>query len=57
MNKGFAKAVEFLQRPKLQGLPVGRYEIDRERVYAMVPKDFWIKKEGGRLTISFFKLS
>lgn len=49
MNKGFAKAVEFLQRPELQGLPVGRYEIDGERVYAMVSKDFGLKKEDTRL--------
>lgn len=49
MNKGFAKAVEFLQRPELQELPVGRYEIDGERVYAMVSKDFGIKKEDTRL--------
>lgn len=49
MNKGFAKAVEFLQRPELQELPVGRYEIDGERVYAMVSKDFGIKKEDTHL--------
>jgi YhcH/YjgK/YiaL family protein len=49
MNKGFAKAIEFLQRPELQELPVGRYEIDGERVYAMVSKDFGIKKEDTHL--------
>jgi biofilm protein TabA len=49
MNNGFAKAVEFLQRPELQELPVGRYEIDGERVYAMVSKDFGIKKEDTHL--------
>ncbi len=39
INKGFAKAFEFLRRPDLQELPVDRYEIDGERVYAMVAKD------------------
>jgi len=39
MHKGFAKAFEFLLRPDLQELPVGEYEIDGERVYAIVSKD------------------
>ena len=36
MNKGFEKAIEFLLRPDLKELPVGKYEIDGERVYAIV---------------------
>jgi len=36
MNKGFAKAFQFLLRPDLKELPVGKYEIDGERLYAMV---------------------
>jgi len=39
LAKGFAKAFEFLFRPDLKDLPVGRYEIDGERIYAMVVKD------------------
>lgn len=39
LNDGFAKAFEFLVRPDLEELPVGKYEIDGERVYAMVSKD------------------
>lgn len=36
LNKGFAVAFEFLKRPDLKELPVGRYEIDGDRVHAMV---------------------
>ena len=49
MNKGFAKAIEFILRPDLKKLPVGTYEIDRECVYAMVSKDFGLKKEDALL--------
>lgn len=45
LNKGFAKAIEFLMRPDLPALPVARYEIDGDRVYAMVSKDFGRGKE------------
>jgi biofilm protein TabA len=49
LNKGFAKAVAFLSRPDLKELPVGKYEIDSERVYAMASKDFGRKKEDALL--------
>ena len=49
INKGFAKAVEFLLRPELKELPVGKYEIDGERVFAMVSKDMGLKKEDALL--------
>jgi biofilm protein TabA len=49
LNTGFAAAFEFLGRPDLNGLPVGRYEIDGERVYAMVSKDSGRKKEDALL--------
>jgi biofilm protein TabA len=49
LNKGFAKAVDFLLRPELRHLPVGKYEIDGERVYAMVSKDPGRKKEDALL--------
>ncbi len=39
LNKGFAKAMEFLLRPDLDELPVDKYDIDGERIYAMVAKD------------------
>jgi len=49
MNKGFARAFEFLLRPELKELPVGEYKIDGERVYAMVSKDTGQKKEDALL--------
>jgi len=49
INKGFAKAVEFLLRPELKELRVGKYEIDGERVFAMVSKDMGLKKEDALL--------
>ena len=38
LNKGFAKAFEFLRRADLLALPVDRYPIDGERVYAIVAR-------------------
>ena len=49
MNKGFAKAIEFLLRPELKELPVGEYAIDGERIYAMVSRDTGQKKEDALL--------
>jgi YhcH/YjgK/YiaL family protein len=49
LNSGFAKAVEFLFEPGLPDLPVGRYEIDGDRVFAMVSQDMGLKKEDGLL--------
>lgn len=49
LNKGFATAIEFLLRPDLKELPVGKYDIDGERVYAMVSRDFGRKKEDALL--------
>lgn len=39
MHRGFDKAFAFLRRPDLQDLAVGRYEIDGDRVFAMVARD------------------
>lgn len=36
LNKGFAKAFQFLHRPDLTELPVDKYEIDGEYIYAVV---------------------
>jgi biofilm protein TabA len=49
LNKGFAKAFEFLLHPDLKELPVGKYEIDGEHVFAMVSKDPGRKKEDALL--------
>jgi YhcH/YjgK/YiaL family protein len=49
LNKGFAKAMEFLLRPDLNELPVEKYGIDGERVYAVVSKDSGRKKEDALL--------
>lgn len=49
MNEGFPKAFEFLLRPDLKELAVGKYEIDGERVYATVSKGIGLKKEDALL--------
>lgn len=49
LNKGFAKAIEFLKRPDLRKLPQEKYEIDGTRVYAMVSKNPGRKKEDAKL--------
>ena len=49
LNKGFAKAFEFLMRPDLKELPVDKYEIDCDRVYAMVAKDPGREKQDAQL--------
>ena len=36
LHEGFAKAFEFLSNSGLKDLPVGRYAIDGDRIYAMV---------------------
>ena len=38
MSKRFSKAIEFLLRSDLKELPVGKYEIDGDRIYAMVSR-------------------
>jgi len=49
LNKGFAGAMEFLLRPDLKELPTGRYEIDGDRVYAMVSKESGRRREDALL--------
>lgn len=49
INPGFPKAFEFLKRPDLRELPVDRYEIDGDRVFAMVAKDQGRKREDAEL--------
>lgn len=38
LTPGLEKALEFLRRPDACGLPDGRYEIDGERVFAIVQR-------------------
>lgn len=49
LNKNFSKAIGFLLRPDLKELPAGKYEIDGERVYAMVSKEPGRKKKDALL--------
>ena len=49
LNTGFVKALEFLIRPDLKSLPVGKYEIDGDTVYATVARDTGRKKENAQL--------
>jgi YhcH/YjgK/YiaL family protein len=51
LNKGFLKAVEFLSNPDLIELQVNKYEIDGDRVYAMVSKDVGRNKKDAQLEI------
>jgi YhcH/YjgK/YiaL family protein len=49
LNKGFAGAMDFLLRPGLKELPMGKYEIDGDRVYATVSRDSGRRKEDALL--------
>lgn len=49
LNPGFAAAFAFLRRPDLMELPVGRYEIDGDRVYALVQRQPGRSRESGKL--------
>jgi biofilm protein TabA len=49
LYKGFAKAFDFLLRPDLKELPAGKYEIDTDRVHAMVSKEHGRRKEDALL--------
>ncbi|MFK5893182.1 MAG: YhcH/YjgK/YiaL family protein [Pseudomonadota bacterium] len=49
LNKGFKKAFEFLNRPDLKELSVGKYTIDGNRIYAIVAKEQGRSKEDAQL--------
>ena len=49
LNKGFSRAFDFLLRSDLKELPVGKYEIDADRVYAIVYKELGREKEDALL--------
>jgi biofilm protein TabA len=45
LHKGFAKAFAFLRRADLKALPLGKYEVDGDRVYAIVATEPGRRKE------------
>jgi biofilm protein TabA len=49
LHDGFAKAFDFLLRPDLKTLPVGKYEIDADHVYAIVSRQNGRRKEDALL--------
>lgn len=49
LHEEFAKAFDFLLRPDLKDLPVGKYEIDADRIYAIVSKEHGRRKEDALL--------
>lgn len=49
LNEGLARAFEFLTRPDLKDLPADRYEIDGDRVYALVVEGRGHKREDATL--------
>jgi biofilm protein TabA len=51
LAKGFPKAIEFLSRTDWNQLPADKYEIDNDRVYAMLAKEPGRKKGGALLEI------
>lgn len=51
LSKGFAEAFDFLLRPDLKELPTGKYEIEGDRVYAIVAKDAGRRKEDALLEV------
>ena len=51
IHKGFAEAIEFLMRPDLKEIPVGSYEIDGDRVYAIVAREQGNSREDEQLEV------
>jgi YhcH/YjgK/YiaL family protein len=51
MNMDFKKAINFIKTTDLKSLNIGRYEIDGERIYAMISKEAGLKKEDSQLEI------
>lgn len=49
LNRGFEKAFEFLLKPDLKDLPVGRYDIEDDRVHAIVSIEPGRKREDAKL--------
>ena len=51
LHQGFSRVFDFLGRPDLRELPEDSYEIDGERIYAMVAREPGCKKEDSLLEI------
>ncbi|MEZ4601063.1 MAG: YhcH/YjgK/YiaL family protein [Syntrophotaleaceae bacterium] len=51
LHPDFARAFAFLKRDDLRDLTTGRYDIDGDRVFAIVARDQGRNKEGSRLEI------
>jgi biofilm protein TabA len=51
LNRGFIKAIQFLEATDLNRLAIGKYEIDNDRIYAMVSKEYGRKKEDSQLEV------
>ncbi|MGK5091953.1 YhcH/YjgK/YiaL family protein [Deltaproteobacteria bacterium TL4] len=49
LNRLFAKAFDFLKRPDLYELPVGKYEIEGDQIYARIIKEPGRKKKEAKL--------
>ena len=49
LHQGFTAAFSFLRRPDLRNLPADRYEIDGDKVFAIVAKDLGRRKEEAQL--------
>ncbi|MBU0681640.1 MAG: YhcH/YjgK/YiaL family protein [Proteobacteria bacterium] len=49
LHPGFATAFAFLRRPDLAELPVGTYELDGKRVFAMVATEAGRPRQGAQL--------
>ncbi|MFT5699967.1 MAG: biofilm protein TabA [Desulforhopalus sp.] len=51
LHKSFSKAFQFLQRPDIDRLEVGKYEIEGDAVFAIVAKDQGRAKNEAQLEI------
>jgi len=51
LNRGFEKAFGFLSRADLEDLPADKYEIEGEKIFAIIVNDFGEKKEEGLLEV------
>lgn len=49
LHSGFDRAFDFLARPDLAELELGRHEVDGDNVYALVAREPGRKKEGAQL--------
>lgn len=50
-HPAFGRAFAFLRRPDLKDLPVGRHEIDGDRLFAIVARDAARRRESAELEV------